>query len=72
MGLLMKDSKINKINLTSFEFQLWEDAIQSVINCMNHETPDECIYIALNKFFQKTANLNYAIKKDPELKRINL
>jgi hypothetical protein len=66
----MKDSKINKINLTSFEFQLWEDAMQSVINCMNHETPDECMYVALNQFFQATENLNDAIKNDPEL-RIN-
>lgn len=57
----------DKINLTSFEFQLWEDAMQSVINCMNHEVPDECIYQALNHFFQNTANLNDAIKNDLEL-----
>lgn len=63
----MKDSKINKMNLSSIEFQLWEDAMQSVINCMNHEVPDECIYHSLNQFFQNTANLNDAIKNDPEL-----
>ena len=57
-----------KINLTLFEFQLWEDAMQSVINCMDTDPQDECLYNVLNDFFQTTENLNDAIKKDPELK----
>lgn len=66
----MSNTVDKKVDLVLFEFQLWEDAMQSVINCMDTEPKDECLYKVLNDFFQTTENLNDAIQNDPEL-RIN-
>lgn len=50
----MSNSVDKKVDLVLFEFQLWEDAMQSVINCLDNENNEECLYRSLNDFFENT------------------